>query len=162
MAPLLKCFQAEIDNLNKRSNAAEVTFLSLYKKLTDVTGKLRWNSRFIWCTKWRAVCCGGRSLPLYFRCCWLPSSKTLASAEEQKAGNEKPQQMIKEQLQKEPPDVDLFICFALFIWLAVAAWPFSCLLSPQENNSSNDTGNNIKQLGRIFAAFCWLLYFQNY
>ena len=39
MAPLLKSFQVEIDKLNQRSKAAEVTFLGLYKKLIDVTGK---------------------------------------------------------------------------------------------------------------------------
>ena len=39
MAELLKSFQSEIDKLSQRSKAAEVTFLSLYKKLTDVTGE---------------------------------------------------------------------------------------------------------------------------
>lgn len=39
MAPLLKSFQSEIDKLGQRSKAAEVAFLGLYKKLTDVTGK---------------------------------------------------------------------------------------------------------------------------
>lgn len=39
MGPLLKSFQGEIDSLNKRANAAELAFLGLYKKLTDVTGK---------------------------------------------------------------------------------------------------------------------------
>lgn len=39
MAPLLKSFQSEIDKLSQRSKAAEVAFLGLYKKLTDVTGK---------------------------------------------------------------------------------------------------------------------------
>ncbi|KZS08076.1 Uncharacterized protein APZ42_028122 [Daphnia magna] len=37
VAPLLKSFQSEIDKLGQRSKAAEVAFLGLYKKLTDVT-----------------------------------------------------------------------------------------------------------------------------
>ncbi len=44
MAPLLKSFQSEIDKLSQRSKAAEVAFLGLYKKLTDVTGK-SWNTQ---------------------------------------------------------------------------------------------------------------------
>jgi hypothetical protein len=37
--PLLKSFQAEIDNLSKRSKAAEASFLTLYKKIIEVPGK---------------------------------------------------------------------------------------------------------------------------
>ncbi|CAH1232311.1 protein CASP-like isoform X3 [Branchiostoma lanceolatum] len=36
VAPLLKSFQAEVDNLSKRSKAAEASFLSVYKKLIDI------------------------------------------------------------------------------------------------------------------------------
>ncbi|KAK4029415.1 hypothetical protein OUZ56_022407 [Daphnia magna] len=40
VAPLLKSFQSEIDKLGQRSKAAEVAFLGLYKKLTDVTDSI--------------------------------------------------------------------------------------------------------------------------
>eukprot|EP00731_Ephydatia_muelleri_P023124 Em0015g707a len=36
MAPLLKSFQAEIDSLSKRSQAAETVFLQVYRKLIEV------------------------------------------------------------------------------------------------------------------------------
>ncbi|XP_076348050.1 homeobox protein cut-like 1 [Tachypleus tridentatus] len=36
VAPLLKSFQSEIDNLSKRSKAAEAAFLAVYKKLLEV------------------------------------------------------------------------------------------------------------------------------
>ena len=38
MAPLLKSFQAEIDSLSKRSQAAETVFLQVYRKLIEVPG----------------------------------------------------------------------------------------------------------------------------
>ena len=40
VAPLLKSFQGEVDSLSKRSKNAEAAFLSVYKKLIDVPGKL--------------------------------------------------------------------------------------------------------------------------
>ncbi|KAK2148951.1 hypothetical protein LSH36_474g04016 [Paralvinella palmiformis] len=40
VAPLLKSFQAEIDNLSKRSKNAEGAFLSVYKRLIDAPGLL--------------------------------------------------------------------------------------------------------------------------
>lgn len=36
VAPLLKSFQIEIDNLSKRSKAAEAAFLNIYKRIIDV------------------------------------------------------------------------------------------------------------------------------
>ena len=40
VAPLLKSFQGEIDSLSKRSKNAEAAFLSVYKKLIDLPGKI--------------------------------------------------------------------------------------------------------------------------
>ena len=40
VAPLLKSFQGEVDFLSKRSKAAEAAFLSIYKKLIDLPGRL--------------------------------------------------------------------------------------------------------------------------
>uniref|UniRef100_A0A915HU97 Homeobox protein cut-like n=1 Tax=Romanomermis culicivorax TaxID=13658 RepID=A0A915HU97_ROMCU len=35
VTPVLKCFQSEVDNLSKRSKAAEAAFLTVYKKIID-------------------------------------------------------------------------------------------------------------------------------
>ena len=40
VAPLLKSFQGEIDVLSKRSKAVEASFLSVYKRLIDLPGKV--------------------------------------------------------------------------------------------------------------------------
>lgn len=40
VAPLLKSFQTEIDNLNKRSKFVEASFLNVYKKVIDITDPL--------------------------------------------------------------------------------------------------------------------------
>lgn len=40
VAPLLKSFQLEIDNLNKRSKFVETSFLNVYKKVIDITDPL--------------------------------------------------------------------------------------------------------------------------
>lgn len=40
VAPLLKSFQLEIDNLNKRSKFVETAFLNVYKKVIDITDPL--------------------------------------------------------------------------------------------------------------------------
>lgn len=40
VAPLLKSFQTEIDNLNKRSKFVETSFLNVYKKVIDITDPL--------------------------------------------------------------------------------------------------------------------------
>ncbi|KAK7086455.1 intra-Golgi vesicle-mediated transport [Halocaridina rubra] len=40
VAPLLKSFQAEIDNLNKRSKFVETAFLNVYKKVIDISDPL--------------------------------------------------------------------------------------------------------------------------
>uniref|UniRef100_T1IJV7 Homeobox protein cut-like n=1 Tax=Strigamia maritima TaxID=126957 RepID=T1IJV7_STRMM len=43
VAPLLKSFQLEIDNLTKRSKAAEAAFLNVYKRIIDLpVGVVRW------------------------------------------------------------------------------------------------------------------------
>ncbi|CAM1301533.1 CUX2 (predicted) [Pycnogonum litorale] len=38
VAPLLKSFQSEIDALSKRSKAAEIAFLAIYKQLAELPG----------------------------------------------------------------------------------------------------------------------------
>jgi hypothetical protein len=58
VAPLLKSFQSEIDKLSQRSKAAEVAFLGLYKKLTDVTGK-SWNTQQLFFFFFLGGCVGG-------------------------------------------------------------------------------------------------------
>lgn len=40
VAPLLKSFQSEIDNLNKRSKFVEASFLNVYKKVIDISDPL--------------------------------------------------------------------------------------------------------------------------
>lgn len=40
VAPLLKSFQSEIDNLNKRSKFVETAFLNVYKKVIDISDPL--------------------------------------------------------------------------------------------------------------------------
>lgn len=73
MAPLLKSFQSEIDKLSQRSKAAEVAFLGLYKKLTDVTGK-SWNTQQLFFFFFLGGCVGGgghhhheKAIVLYLR-----------------------------------------------------------------------------------------------
>jgi hypothetical protein len=73
VAPLLKSFQSEIDKLSQRSKAAEVAFLGLYKKLTDVTGK-SWNTQQLFFFFFLGGCVGGgghhhheKAIVLYLR-----------------------------------------------------------------------------------------------
>lgn len=39
VAPLLKSFQSEIDDLSKRSNVAETAYLNVFKKIIEIPGK---------------------------------------------------------------------------------------------------------------------------